>query len=124
MIQFEIFIAIIMASLACTGLHEITREGMIVGFVERFWSIQAHEWKQPIRFMDEPADVDRELLATRGQKFMDLISKPLSECPPCMASIWGTTFLLLFGAPFDWVLIPAVLAVAACNLVLGKLIDG
>ena len=57
-------------------------------------------------------------------KVVYYISKPLSECPPCMASIWGTTFLLILGVPFSWVLIPAVLAVAACNIVLIKLIDG
>ena len=59
----------IITSLFTFGIHAITREGMIFGFVELWWEMAINRG--------------------RNKQLKAFISKPLTECPPCMAFWWG-----------------------------------
>lgn len=110
MTTIELLFAVILASATCCGIHIVTREGMIFGFVERVFAYlrDAEEWESLY---------DRAVV-----RLAVGVSKPLSECPPCMASIWGTMTLLVLETPLLW-LVPAVLAVSFCNYAAMAFVD-
>jgi len=64
----EIFLYLAFNCLLIIGLHKITREGMLLEKVGT-WSVKY---------------------------FGSFWSNPITECPPCMASVWGILFYFLF----------------------------
>jgi hypothetical protein len=47
-------------------------------------------------------------------------SKPLCDCPPCMASVWG--FLPMFAyVGWDWILIPYTLSLSGLLYVFARI---
>ncbi len=68
MISVETFQYLVFNSLFIIGLHKITREGMLLE--------KAGTWA--VKILGE------------------FWSKPVTECPPCMASVWGLLFYFIF----------------------------
>lgn len=60
------FINLTILILAIIGLHTVTRDGMLFGFVEKFWLSKG----------------DPE------------IGRPISECVICMSSFWGVLYYI------------------------------
>lgn len=88
---------ILIGSLCVMGLYAAMGEGMILEWLQKFLErISDNSTLRPLR----PA---------------------LYECPICMASIWGTVFWLILGAPIFWILY--VFAVAGLNYVIVNLTD-
>jgi hypothetical protein len=97
-------------SFAIFGVYASTRDGMILEFVNNF----ATKWicKAFFRFYKDPEIVSKK--AT-------FILKPLFDCPPCMASIWGLPFALLHPLSI-WPLV-YLFALSGFNYVIMKLIN-
>lgn len=89
MIDFLIHISV--ASLFCVGLRVATDTDMI---------------------LEKPAS----FICKHIPKFFH---KPLFDCPPCMSSIWGTSYYFLFVG-FDFKIILFVFCVCGLNAVLAK----
>lgn len=93
---------ILLTSLASFGFHVITREGYILGVVEAFWERGSYKAVKHIRFL----------------------SKPFSECPPCMGSLWGVAGYLALSSGFDiWHMIIVCLSVSTINAFLSNKIE-
>lgn len=90
-IHTQIFLALALNSLACLGIHCVTRDGMVFG---------------PI------AEYIRALVG-------DFSAKPLFDCPPCMASVWG--FLGWFYLTPGLALLPYLLVLCGVNALISKL---
>ena len=94
MMTFALHIAI--CTLCIVGIHEATREGMVG---------------------EKVGLISRYL-------FGQFLSKPLTECLTCMASVWGTAFFLMCDVSYhadpvrSWVVF--VLAVAGLNATYGN----
>lgn len=86
---------VIIASLIITGLHFAFMQGNVLS---------------PVRVF-----VANKLDAWIGKKWSAIVQKPLWNCMPCMASVWG---LILLG-----VNIPAILAVCGLNVIISQAID-
>jgi hypothetical protein len=82
---------IITISLFTYGIHAMTREGMIFGKVEAYWEANGNP----------------------------LISKPLTECPPCMAAWWGLIVVMI--TPLDlFSSIAAIVAAIGLNYIISR----
>jgi len=68
MITFELFTPLIINCLVIFGVYAVTREGMLLEKISK-------------------------LLV---KVFGEFYSKPFTECPTCMSSIWGTLFYFVF----------------------------
>jgi hypothetical protein len=53
-------------------------------------------------------------------KVGDFWSKPLVDCPPCMASFWGLFPMLAING-FDWMLIPYTLSLSGLLYVFARI---
>lgn len=91
MIQMQLFLLLALNSLACLGIHCVTREGMIFGAV---------------------ADYIRDCIG-------EYSSKPLFDCPPCMASVWGIAGW--FYSHPEIHIIPYLLILCGVNALVSKL---
>lgn len=94
----ELLMQILYISLFCLGWHTITSEGMLLHFIKEWLSVKLPE----------------------NTKW-DYLYKPLIGCPPCMASVWGTTIYWILNDPTQkafvlW--IPTVIAVSFVNKLL------
>lgn len=88
--------AIFITSLFIFGIHALFQEGMLLGFAgDKIRSIGDHT----------------------QEKFNIDIAKPLTECPPCMASFWG-----LLAFPFTGLtvvnLLVFLIALAGLNYII------
>ena len=86
-----IYLAIVLNSFACLGVHCLTREGML---------------------MYNVADYIRS-------KVGEFICKPLFDCPPCMASVWG--LLGWFYLEPGLAIVPYMLVLCGVNALISKL---
>jgi len=122
-------LALIINGLIIIGVHRSTRDGMIFGFVERWWVREnpddpakplAYHLQQSERIKIEMAHFDygnringlekdaefhekkiRELEQLEPAPFIvPTISYPLTECPVCMPSVWGALGFAGFYLPF------------------------
>ena len=91
MILLPLSLVLVLNSLGCLGVHCLTREGML---------------------FEEIANIIRHYIG-------DFWSKPLFDCPPCMASVWGISGWFYF-AP-DLHLIPYLLVLCGLNALISKL---
>lgn len=87
----QLFLLIVLNSLACLGIHCVTRDGMIFGTI---------------------ADYIRDAIG-------DMTCKPLFDCPPCMASIWGIAGWFYFQPELN--IIPYLLVLCGVNALVSKL---
>lgn len=85
------FHAIVINSLACLAIHVLTREGML---------------------LDNVANLLRD-------NIKEFWCKPLFDCPPCMASVWG--LLGWFYLAPNMQLIPYLLVLCGFNALVSKL---
>ena len=68
MILIHLFLVLVLNSLMCLGVHLLTCEDML---------------------LEHPADVIRGFIG-------DFATKPLFDCLPCMASVWGAIGWFVF----------------------------
>lgn len=88
--------------LAIYGVHASTRDGMILG--------NAYMW---LFFK-----------LSRRVKDPSMILKPLFDCTPCMASVYGTISFFVGGFP-SLVWLPAwVFSLCGFNYILNKILNG
>ena len=73
--------SILITAALIIGIHSITRDGFLLGFVERFWK------KKPGPFNEKES------------RLRVGISSPISECPLCMSSLWGSLGYLYLVRP-------------------------
>lgn len=89
---------LIINSLVIFGVHASTRDGMIFGFVAEFVTKGLMKLLTPRtkRVSQWPGSfIDDVNLAEVAAKRTIVFIKPLFDCPPCMASVWGIPFVLL-----------------------------
>jgi len=70
----NILLLLIINALFIIGLYKVVDGGMLLDFVG--------DW------------IRGKTLYQQGKKWRKVISKPLIDCPPCMASVWGTVFYI------------------------------
>lgn len=93
----------ILASLFCLGLWVSFRPGMILSKVPK-WFVQL---------------LYKECSIRRADLIM-MLKKPLFDCLPCMASIWGTLFYFMADGGNYFVFI---FSLVGLNFIVKKLID-
>jgi hypothetical protein len=86
-----LYLAIVLNSLACLGVQCLTREGMLMYKVADYISSKVGEF----------------------------ICKPLFDCPPCMASVWG--LLGWFYLEPGLAILPYMLVLCGVNALISKL---
>lgn len=95
----EFLTNIIITSLFCLGVYKAFDDGMVFGKVEKnFRSAMT-----PIK--------------------MTWVMKPLTSCPPCMASFWGPFAFHAFYGLLDWSVIPFILCVSGLNWLLSSIAE-
>ena len=104
--NFNLILILIINSLICLGVHVVTRDGMLFAFVEE--AANSFLWK--IHDMFWPC---------KPNTWSSYLLKPLFNCPPCMASVWGIAGWFYF-AP-DLHLIPYLLVLCGLNALISKL---
>jgi hypothetical protein len=91
MILLPLSLVLVLNSLGCLGVHCLTREGML---------------------FEQAANFIRHYVG-------EFWSKPLFDCPPCMASVWGLIGWLYFVT--DLHLIPYLLILCGLNALTSKM---
>ncbi len=89
---------IVVVSLMITGVFIAFQQGNVFSFI-RVWCAN---------------QLDKAL----GLKWSRYVQKPLWDCLPCMASVWGVAFGFVFLS--DWRIIIVVLAVCGLNALFAK----
>ena len=92
---------ILITSLCIYAIHIVTGEGMILEWLKI--TINKRLLLQ--------LDIDPEKLVK--------INKWLWDCPPCMASFWGTIAFLIIGLPMSYYLV-FIFAVCGLNALIAK----
>ena len=96
-IHTELFLVLVLNSLVCLGVHVLTRDGMLFAPV---------------------ADWIRNSL--KGVfNISEFWCKPLFDCPPCMASVWG--LLGWFYLMPSLAIVPYLLVLCGVNALISKL---
>lgn len=91
MLQLPLYLVLVINSLACLGVHCLTRDGMLF-----------------------------EPIALSIRHYIgEFWSKPLFDCPPCMASVWGIIGWFYFAPELH--LIPYLLVLCGINSLMTKL---
>jgi hypothetical protein len=90
-IHTQLFLVIVLNSLACLGVHCVTREGMLFGPV---------------------AEYIRSIIG-------EYSCKPLFDCPPCMASVWGLLGWFYFMPSLA--IVPYLLVLCGVNALISKI---
>lgn len=96
MTLIQLFLVLALNSLACLGIHCLTSEGMVLN--------------KPAEWIHNKLDGVFD--------FSDFICKPLFDCMPCMASIWGIIGWFYFQP--DIHLIPYLLILCGVNTLVSK----
>jgi len=100
-------------SLLIFGIYAITGKGMILGFLQR-WGTENKPCDNQF-FVNGEYQVDVKTQST-------MWSKPLFNCPPCMASIWGTAGFIYAGIGWEYWIV-WVLSLAGFNYIVNKMLD-
>jgi hypothetical protein len=105
-IHTQLFLAIALNSLVCLGVHVATREDMILfpfaQFIKRL-SRKVGDYISPC------SDFNMAYY----------VCKPLFDCPPCMASVWG--LLGWFYLMPSLAIVPYLLVLCGVNSLISKL---
>ena len=100
---------IIIISIFCNGLHIVTRQGMLLEFVDR--------WLYKLIFPGQPEDI---------QRWHTQLYKPVLGCIKCMASVWGVVICLCL-LPYSVALLfqvpVACICASALNAILFQLYE-
>jgi len=91
MILLPLSLVLVLNSLACLGVHCLTREGMILEKVANYIRLYIGEFW----------------------------CKPLFDCPPCMASVWG--LLGWFYLTPSLAIVPYLLVLCGVNALTSKM---
>ena len=123
-IYIDILIQVFLVnSLFIFGIYAITGKDMIFGFMQR-WKVFKENKPEPydpevgISISGELIRYDDDI----GKRRNDMIKKPLFNCPPCMASIWGTAGFVYTGIGWEYWIV-WVLSLAGFNYIVNKIID-
>ena len=157
-----ITMALLLNAAFIVGLHGVTRDGNLLGFVERWWRRENPNY-QPWR--DEVANCEANLLSAMKEaeevaethakheakwafekaneqlrqaeialksmhvdpeprETIPAIANPLTECPFCMPTVWGTIGLgaLIFAAslPWFWIATAPAYCIALAGVIYGS----
>jgi len=114
-IHTQLFLALALNSLACLGVHCVTREGMV------FENVRTHLHTITWQFIHWLLKVtnSKKSYYFHAQEITDYLFKPLFDCPPCMASVWG--FLGWFYLTPGLALLPYLLVLCGVNALVSKL---
>ena len=96
----------IITVLVIYGIHASTRSGMILGGVNRlFFTLTMHK-------------------GIKAEK-LNMIYKPLFDCTPCMASLYGTLSFFIIGFPMQGLVFLPVWVFSLCgfNYILNKILN-
>jgi hypothetical protein len=91
MIQLPLSLVLVLNSLGCLGVHCLTREGMLFEQAANYIRLYVGEFW----------------------------SKPLFDCPPCMASVWG--LLGWFYLTPSLAIVPYLLVLCGVNALTSKM---
>lgn len=97
MIQMQLYLVIVLNSIICLGIHTTTREGMVF----------------------EPIANAMRCFANGIMDESQYLCKPLFDCMPCMASIWGVAGYFYFEPDIN--IIVYVLALCGVNALISKI---
>jgi len=103
----EFLTNIILTSLLCLGVYKAFDEGMVFGGVAKW-----------IR-----GPITSNILSNKERKLWMYFTKPLFDCPPCMASFWGLFAFHAFYGLFDWSVIPFIFCVSGLNWLLSSIAE-
>jgi len=118
----SLILTFLINSLFIFGIYAITAKDMIAGFVQRLKIFKEKEPNKPFDFVHSNGDISPIKEYDIGKRRNDMIKKPLFNCPPCMASIWGTAGFIYTGIGWEyWVV--WVLSLAGFNYIVNKLLD-
>ena len=113
---------LIINSFVIFGIYASTRDGMIFGFVAEFvtrWIMRLFVWGVEKTRKNGLIDDRKEVEAAASYTLF--ITKPLFDCPPCMASVWGIPFVLLH--PLNIWSVVYLFALCGINYIVMKLIS-
>ena len=98
--------AFIINSLVIFGIHASTREGQILHFIAKF--VYGSAFKMP---------------SPKEAHYRNMTAKILFDCPPCMASFYGSIGFCLFILPdlSLWWMIGWVFSLCGLNYLLNKI---
>ena len=113
-IHTQLFLVIVLNSLACLGVHCVTREGMLFGFIP--YIIRNLFYCNESKYHN---GVDKYYLAQWKINAIDYILKPLFDCPPCMASVWGLLGWFYFMPSLA--IVPYILVLCGVNALISKI---
>ena len=116
MIQQQLFLVLAINSLICLGVHVTTREDMVFEFISKWFRTVLRTIlgeKKGIKGSDWYYDNKNKTIIE------DFICKPLFDCPPCMASVWGVIGWFYFTP--DIALIPYILTLCGVNALVNKI---
>ena len=117
MILLPLSLALVLNSLACLGVHCLTREGMLF---EKLRNLI--HWLLWSFFYWICVNINKKRLPffkMNAQKIANYLCKPLFDCPPCMASVWGLIGWFYFVT--DLHLIPYLLILCGLNALMSKM---
>jgi len=109
-------------SLLIFGIYASTGHGMICEFMQRLKVFREKEPNEPFDFVHSNGDVSPIKEYDKGKHRNDMLKKPLFNCPPCMASIWGTAGFIYIGIGWEYWIV-WVLSLAGFNYIVNKIID-
>jgi hypothetical protein len=116
MIQQQLFLVLAFNSLICLGVHAATREGMIGESIRNF--IHLVLWHL-FYWICKNINRKRIYIKMNAQGMAEFWCKPLFDCPPCMASVWGLMGWFYFAPQLA--LVPYILALCGVNALISKL---
>jgi hypothetical protein len=107
---------IVVNSLLIFGIHAITRPGMLLPMLPSYC-------RKPIIYIISRGNEDcsEDSIYFKAVRISNFIMKPLFDCPPCMASVWGIPFALLHPLSI-WTLV-YLFALSGFNYIIMKIIS-
>lgn len=104
-------------SLFIFGLYAVTGKNMIFGSVQRWKLFKPRKTSEESEYF-----IGMKVETNEGDGRNEMFKKPLFNCPPCMASIWGTGGFLFTGLGWEyWVV--WVLSLAGFNYIVNKVLE-
>jgi len=109
-------------SLLIFGIYAITGKDMIGEFAQRLKVFKENKPNEPFDFVHSNGDVSPIKEYDKGKRRNDMLKKSLFNCPPCMASIWGTAGFIYTGMGWEYWIV-WVLSLAGFNYIVDKILD-
>lgn len=111
----KILTDILIISLFCNGWYLVTRQGMALCFIHKFY----------LRLSNGVIKDDGEVVWMLCHKpILKTIYKPLFGCVTCMSSIWGSlAYFVLNNFTISWIYPVVIIACACMNVLIYRLME-